>query len=151
MAYHLNPDSAQTSRTADGCHNSVSWACKCLKWMKRTSNHNQCLHFKNASLRHHPEFISPAARTNCPSLDTLIEVHTVGISKSWMSSILRWMSGGKRSRKFRLLACILENVNYYDAVIEADNSPTSFFCSCLFFRSDSHCIREVDVIRTWEA
>lgn len=35
----------------------------------------------------------PAAKTNWPSLDTLMEVATVGISKSWMSSILRWMSG----------------------------------------------------------
>lgn len=34
----------------------------------------------------------PAARMNCPSRDTLMELQTVGISKSWMSSILLWIS-----------------------------------------------------------
>lgn len=47
--------------------------------------------------------VSPAARMNWPSFDTLMEVHTVGISKSWMSSILRWMSKGGGGIKERSL------------------------------------------------
>jgi len=61
----------------------------------------QTAHFA-AALR-----LSPVARMNCPSRDTLMEVHTVGISKSWMSSILRWMSGREKKKK-----CLINDVHF---------------------------------------
>lgn len=91
-----------------------------------------------------PTAVLPAARMNWPSLDTLIEVHTVGISKSWMSSILRWMSGGEFNQMSEYYIHssphVEDNSLAYDAVIVVLDSPTSFFCNCLFFRSDSHCV-----------
>lgn len=109
LTYHLNPDSAQTSGTVGRCHSSESWVCKCLKLMEDKKKKKKnileaaafsevCSHWQLATgglMRHYLQLVLPAARMNWPSLDTLIEVHTVGISKSWMSSILRWMSRGE--------------------------------------------------------
>lgn len=104
---------------------------------------------KAGQVKHYSQLILPAARMNWPSFDTLIEVHTVGISKSWMSSILRWMSLGK------IMTSLDNDIHVKDSEVVCGaktvwtNSPTSFFCSCLFFRSDSHYIRESKVDVMW--
>lgn len=125
LTYRLNPDSAQTSGTTGRCHSSESWVCKCLRWTDNKNMHKRwrdrlttdaTLTFKKRKLWWNTihSLVSPAARMNWPSLDTLIELHTVGISKSWMSSILRWMSGGKNeriNRKVRTLTYTSKTTN----------------------------------------
>lgn len=46
-----------------------------------------------------PQRCLPVAKMYCPSFDTLIVVHTVGISKSWISSILLRTSTQREGKK----------------------------------------------------
>lgn len=88
-AHLRSPGTAQTSETAGKCRSTALEVCTCLKALKTTVKR---LHESVHSMNSRRYRRRPAARMNCPSRDTLMELQTVGISKSWMSSILLWIS-----------------------------------------------------------
>lgn len=49
---------------------------------------------------------------------------------------------GKKIKVRMMIYIFLKTIN--QSVTSNVNSPTSFFCNCLFFRSESHCVKEMD-------
>lgn len=152
LTYHLNQDSAQTSGTTGRCHSSESWVCKCLKLTGNNKSREQSwrLVLIDDFYRRLAEKLSTARLTCCQD-ELTIPWHFDRGAHCGHLKVLDELDPaldvwGVVNRKVRIMTYISE-IN--QTVCDAENSPTSFFCNCLFFRSDSHCIKEVEVIRIW--
>lgn len=101
---------------------------------KLETNHISVYFIKSVRKHHFCWLLSlPAAKMKCPSLDTLMEVHTVGISKSWMSSILRWISEFKnKSGRVDKCICVTICVNICIFTVNTIHTYSTFTVSTIF-------------------
>lgn len=143
LTYHLNQDSVQISGTIGKCHSSESWVCKCLKRVEEEDKTQKVKWLCDlAWMKVRRNTVISARLTCCQDKLTVLRYFDGGAHCGHLKVLDElnpaldvW--GGKWKREVWIPTVILgRQLNL--AAVEV-NLPTSFFCNCLFFRSDSHC------------